>query len=236
MLLSLATASEQPDRHSAARRARRHCRVRLRLRLRWPLLAARAGLALRRRCAPPCPPLAPLPPFAASSLRSSLHGVASRPAARRGPWVGFAAPAAPARGRLRRSAPCRRRRLCRRRGGSRRSRGLSLQRFILDSLGASPPPCPPDGGLQPLHPAPGLCPVHPAWGSRPMCPTGALGPRPRENVISGIEVFERFAFGDFSLSIRGLRPLFVLHSISFLLNYYKTCLQPLSGWSPEKLT
>lgn len=66
MLLSLATASEQPDRDSAARRARRHCRGRLRLRLRWPLLAARAGLALRRRYAPPCPPL--------GSLRSPPRG------------------------------------------------------------------------------------------------------------------------------------------------------------------
>lgn len=66
MLLSLATASEQPDRDSAAWRARRHCRGRLRLRLRWPLLAARAGLALRRRYAPPCPPL--------GSLRSPPRG------------------------------------------------------------------------------------------------------------------------------------------------------------------
>lgn len=66
MLLSLATASEQPDRDSAARRARRHRRGRLRLRLRWPLLAARAGLALRRRYAPPCPPL--------GSLRSPPRG------------------------------------------------------------------------------------------------------------------------------------------------------------------
>lgn len=61
--------------------------------------------------------------------------------------------------------------------------------------------------------------------------------------ISPSAIF-RFAYGDFTfrlrrfffLSIWGLRPLFVLRSLPFVLNYYKTCLQPLSGWSPEKLT
>lgn len=162
MLLSLATASEQPDRHSAARRARRHCRGRLRLRLRWPLLAARAGLALRRRYAPPCPPLGSLrsPPRGSSWplgwLRSACRSCPRSPTALRALSPPSALPPS------RRCPPL--------------TRAVATKVY-LGFVGGFTAPVPPGWGAAAPPPRPGALPRAPRMGLAPHDPN--RGPSPQ---------------------------------------------------------
>lgn len=138
------------------------------------------------------------------------------------------------------------------------ARGLAPQRLFfhlpLIRWGLLRPRAPRLGGCSPSTPPRGSAPSTPHGAPAPCPPPGLFAPDPAKYSPTTLQLLsiyslksqreKSFAFGDltfrlrrfFFLSIRGLRPFFVLHSTPFLLNYHKTWLQPRTGWSHKKLT